>query len=418
MDHAILLVLLSCVFGLLMTWGVGANDLANVMSTTMGSKAVTVRQALVIAVVFELLGALLGGTHVTQTMHNGIIDISSLTHDPQHLIYGMMSVLIAGMIWMNLASYLGLPVSITNAIVGSVVGFGAVVLGMHAVHWRQVGFIALSWVCSPILAGIAAFSLSTSIQTLVFARRDPLTRAMRMMPVYLFFVGLVLTYITVIKGLHHFSIDLSMASNLALATACGLTIMLIGLIPMRRIVARSAQLSRRERFKNTEKMFAGLMALTACAMVFAHGSNDVAVAIGPITVIVTMALHDGAIVHSPWFPGWVILLGATGVVLGLIFQGRKVIETVGSGITNLTPSRAFAATIAAATTVVVSTSTGVPVSATQTLVGAVLGVGLARGIGALNLVVIRNIFMSWIITLPVASLLTILVYHIIIYFTG
>ena len=171
-----------------------------------------------------------------------------------------------------------------------------------------------------------------------------------------------------------------------------------------------------------ERYFAVLMAMTACAMVFAHGSNDVALAVGPLSIVHSLVMHSRQamemVLESNNYPAWIIFLGCIGVITGLLMYGRKVIETVGSSITALTPSRAFAATLSAATTVVVATSTGIPVSATQTLVGAVLGVGLARGIGALNLIVIRNIFTSWILTLPAASLLTIIAYKILHYLLG
>lgn len=408
-------IVLACLLGFLMTWGVGANDLANVMSTTMGSKAISVRTAMIIAVIFEFAGAYFGGGHVTETMRNGIIDISALADHQQILMDGMLAVLLAGTVWMNLASYLGLPVSITNAIVGSVIGFGAVVLGVHAIHWEQVTYIAISWISSPALAGVFAYLLFRSIQRLILVRKDPVKWAKRFMPFYLFLVGLILSFITIIKGLNHFDINLDLDQQFFVGSCSGIIVIILGMIVINRIPERVTheKNSRRRSFVIVERMFAVLMALTACAMVFAHGSNDVAVAIGPISVVVSAIENGGALFHASKYAAWITLLGCTGVVTGLFMYGRKVIETVGSGITALTPSRAFCATIAAATAVVVSTSTGIPVSATQTLVGAVLGVGLARGIGALNLVVIRNIFTSWIITIPVASLLTIIFYHLI-----
>ncbi len=395
-----------------MTWGVGANDLANIMSTTMGSKAITVRQAMVIAVIFEFAGAYFGGSGVTDTLRNGIINTGALSNNPKILADGMLALLVAGMTWMGLASYLGMPVSITNAIVGSMVGFGLVVLGPSAIHWKTVTYIAISWISSPMLAGVLAYLLMTSIHVFIFARRKPIKHARRLMPLYLFLVGLILSFITVLKGLRHFGIEITLTTEIILTAGSGLLIMVLGYIPIRRIAEEAVGVPRRKRFEYVERMFALLMALTACAMVFAHGANDVSIAVGPMTVVITLARGNGASLLTDNYPGWIVFLGCTGVITGMLMYGRKVIETVGSGITALTPSRAFAATLAAATAVVVSTSTGIPVSATQTLVGGVLGVGLARGIGALNMIVIRNIFMSWIITIPVASLLTIGYYHL------
>lgn len=401
----------------LMTWGVGANDLANVMSTTMGSKAVTVRQAMLIAILFEFAGAFLGGNGVTETMRDGIIDASLLSNEPLIMIEGMLGVLLACTVWMNLASYLGVPVSITNALVGSMVGFGAIVLGPDSIHWNQVGRIAISWVTSPVIAGITAYILFISIQQTIFVQKNPLAKAKLYIPVYLFLIGSILSFITVFKGLNHFNIHLNLKQDLAVTLTTSILITLIGMIFIKRI-PEHAKIRRRERFIQVEKYFAILMAMTACAMAFAHGSNDVALAVGPLTIVHSLAVHSHQAFNANNYPSWIILLGCTGVITGLLMYGRKVIETVGSSITALTPSRAFAATLAAATTVVVSTSTGIPVSATQTLVGAVLGVGLARGIGALNLIVIRNIFMSWVLTLPVASILTIIAYKLLHAFLG
>ena len=396
----------------LMNWGVGANDLANVMSTTMGSKAITVRQAIIIAVVFEFAGAFLGGSGVTETMRSGIIDTSQFSDNPLMLIEGMLGVLLACTIWMNLASYLGVPVSITNALVGSMVGFGGIVLGPQSIHWKHVYYIAISWFTSPFLAGITAYLLFSTIQQSIFIKADPLAKAKQYMPIYLFLVGTILSFITIFKGLHHFHIELNLKQSLGVTLATSAFITIIGLIFIHRI-PDTPKIRRHDRFIQVEKYFAVLMALTACAMVFAHGSNDVALAVGPLSIIYSFITHPGQPLDASNYPAWTILLGCVGVVLGFLVYGRKVIETVGSSITALTPSRAFAATLAAATTVVIANSTGIPVSATQTLVGAVLGVGLARGIGALNLVVIRNIFTSWILTLPVSSLLTILSYKLL-----
>tara|TARA_Y100000588_G_C14258836_1_gene926686 strand:+ start:1515 stop:2768 length:1254 start_codon:yes stop_codon:yes gene_type:complete len=417
MDFTHVYLISALILCFLMTWGVGANDLANVMSTTMGSKAVTARQAMFIAIIFEFAGAFLGGTGVTETMRDGIINTSELSGSPEIMIEGMLSVLLACTIWMNLASYLGLPVSITNALVGSMVGFGGVVLGSSAIHWEQVSHIAIGWVTSPLIAGTTAYALFMSIQQTIFIRKKPLDKAKRFIPVYLFLIGSVLSFITVFKGLNHFDIKLNLLQDLTVTLITSILLTFVGMTFIKRIPEKK-QLKRRDHFIQIEKYFAVLMALTACAMVFAHGANDVSLAVGPLTIIHSLVLDASQPFEANDYPSWIILLGTIGVITGLLMYGRKVIETVGSSITALTPSRAFAATLAAATTVVVATSIGIPVSATQTLVGAVLGVGLARGIGALNLHVIRNIFTSWILTLPAASILTIISYKLIHHMLG
>ncbi len=417
MEHSLLYIIPAILLCFLMTWGVGANDLANVMSTTMGSKAITVKQAIIIAIIFELAGAFLGGTGVTETMRDGIINTTELNNHPQVLVEGMLCVLFACTVWMNLASYIGVPVSITNALVGSMVGFGGVVLGPDAIYWDQVSHIAIGWVTSPLIAGITGYALFTTIQQTIFVRVNPLEKAKIYIPFYLFLVGCILSFITVFKGLHHFDLQLSFKQNVLVMLGSSVIFTTLGMIAIRRI-AEPENMKRRECFIQIERYFAVLMAMTACAMVFAHGSNDVALAASPLTLVYTLIYDTTYHFSGETYPSWIILFACTGVILGFLFYGRKVIETVGSSITALTPSRAFAATLAAATTVVVATSSGIPVSATQTLVGAVLGVGLARGIGALNLIVIRNIFTSWVITLPAASLLTVISYkslHFFIY---
>lgn len=411
MDHGIIFVLSACCIGLWMTWGVGANDLANIMSTAMGSKAISVRQAMVIAIIFEVTGAFLGGSEVSNTIKTGIINVNQFADQPELLIYGMLSVLLAGALWMTIASYLGMPVSITNAIVGALVGVGAIMLGVHAIHWQTVGYIAISWISSPTIAGVIAYLLFISIRRSILGADNPFVAAKKYIPIYLFLVALVLAMITTMKAVHHFHLRLGLIKMTGILTATIIVVMIVGLVSMRNAFS-TMHIRRHMQFVYIEGMFSVLMALTACAMVFAHGSNDVAIAVGPIAGVISL-VNTGNVHQDGMLLNGIMLFGCFGVVLGLFMYGRKVIETVGSAITTLTPSRAFAATLAAASTVVVSTSTGIPVSATQTLVGAVFGVGLARGIDALNLTVIRNIFMSWIITIPVAAGLATLFFYLL-----
>ncbi len=395
-----------------MTCGVGANDLANVMSPSMSSKAINVRQAIFIAIIFEFAGAFFGGANVTHTIRTGIINTNLLENTPEILIYGMLAVLSAGAFWMLFASYLGLPVSITNAIVGAIVGFGSVVLGVNAIHWNKVAMIAISWISSPLIAGFDAYNLFRTIQVWILARKSPSEMLKRYIPFYLFLVGMVLSYMIIVKGLKHYGLELNFLYSLELAIAFGIVITMIGLYVVRRIEIDEGTMRRRH-FDYIERVFALLAGLTACAMVFAHGSNDISIAVGPVAVVVRLVNNVSSMGHLNGYPFCITFMGCSGVVFGLFVYGRKVIETVGSGITALTPSRPFAAPLAPASPVIVSTGAGIPVSATQTLVGAVLGVGLARGIGALNIRVIRNILLSWIITLPAASLLTIIFFRLI-----
>lgn len=409
-DYTTVYTLLACAIGLWMTWGIGANDLANIMSTAMGSRAISVRQAMFIAIVFEIAGAFLGGNEVSETIRGGIIDSNAIASS-QLFIFAMLSVLIAGAVWITLASFLGMPVSITNAIVGALVGVGAIMLGIHAIHWQKVGYIAISWISSPTIAGVIGFLLFNSIRRFILGADNPLHAAKLYVPIYLCLVGIILAMMTTLKGLNHFHIQLNFMQKMWVVLGTATVVVILGLFAMKQLGIRT-KLNRHTQFVYIEGMFSVLMAFTACAMVFAHGSNDVAIAVGPVAGVLSL-VHKDTFMHGHWMLSSIMLFGCLGVILGLFMYGRKVIETVGTAITILTPSRAFAATLAAASTVVVSTGTGIPVSATQTLVGAVFGVGLARGIDALNLNVIRNIFMSWIVTIPAAAGLATLFFYVL-----
>jgi len=402
---------MAVVFGLFMAWGIGANDVANAMGTSVGSGALTFKQAVMIAAVFELAGAVLAGGEVTKTIRKGIIDVSSLGSTPELLVYGMLASLLAAGIWLLVATRMGWPVSTTHSIVGAIVGFGAVGIGMEAVMWGKVGTIAMSWVTSPLLAGTIAFFLFRSIQVLIINTDNPLEKAKKYVPFYIFIVGFVISMVTMLKGLKHVGINLSFNENIGIAFAVGIAIMGIGTLMIRRLKFDS-EANRTFNFSNMEKIFGVLMIFTAIAIAFAHGSNDVANAIGPVAAVVAIvqaaAQGVGEIAAKSATPIWILMLGGAGIVLGLATYGHKVIATVGSGITELTPSRGFAATLGAAVTIVLASGTGLPISTTHTLVGGVLGVGLARGIGALNGDVIKTIFMSWIITLPAGAVLSIL----------
>ncbi len=406
-QHGEIFIILACLFGFFMAWGVGANDVANAMGTSVGSRAITIKQAIIIAVIFEFLGAWLAGGEVTATIRGGIIDPELLDADPQFLVYGMLSALLAAAIWLLIASAKGWPVSTTHSIVGAIVGFGAVGLGMEAVAWGKVGQIASSWLISPLLAGTFAFVLFKSLQYLIFEARDPFASAKRYVPLYVFLVGFIVAMVTFTKGLKHVGLDLGFGESLLLSLVIGLLVMGAGIL-MERRVKYERRANDQFGYGNVERVFGVLMIFTACAMAFAHGSNDVANAVGPLAAVISVVRSDGVIDAAALVPWWVLVLGGGGIVAGLVTYGHKVIATVGSGITELTPSRGFAATLAAATTVVLASGTGLPISTTHTLVGAVLGVGLARGMAALNLRVIGTIVMSWLITLPAGAGLAIL----------
>ncbi len=412
MEYGTIFIILACLFGFFMAWGVGANDVANAMGTSVGSGAITVKQAIIIATIFEFAGAFLAGGQVTSTIRKGILDTTMLAGTPEILVYGMLASLLAAGIWLMVASRFGWPVSTTHSIVGAIVGFAAVGVGMDIVKWGKIGTIVSSWVVSPLMAGSIAYALFYSVQRLILDTAEPLKQAKKYVPYYIFLVGFMISLVTLYKGLKHVGLDLS-------ATECYLSAAIVGGISM--LIGKyyigkmdfDPDADRDFHFTNVEKIFAILMVFTACAMAFAHGSNDVANAIGPLAAVISIVENSGEVGQKSSLPIWVLILGGGGIVIGLVTYGHKVIATIGSNITKLTPSSGFAATLAAATTVVLASRTGLPISTTHTLVGAVLGVGLARGIAALNLNVIRTIFMSWVVTLPAGAILSIIIFFIL-----
>ncbi len=413
-DYGTVLLIMACVFGLFMAWGVGANDVANAMGTSVGSKALTIKQAIIIAMIFEFLGAYLAGGEVTSTIRKGIIDPSVMGESPELLVYGMMSALLAAGTWLLVASLLGWPVSTTHSIVGAIVGFAAVGISVDAVAWGKVGKIVASWVVSPLLAGTISFGLFRSVQKLILNTEDPFKNAKKYIPFYMFAVGFLMAMVTILKGLKHVFKDsgftLSFVESAGVAAVIGVVVSIVGVYLLKRV--KEAPVSPGgNRFASVERVFAVLMVFTACAMAFAHGSNDVANAVGPLAAVYGI-IKTGTVTANTAMPSWILLLGGVGIVIGLATYGWKVIATVGKKITELTPSRGFAAELGAAGTVVLASGIGLPISTTHTLVGAVLGVGLARGIGALNLRVIGTIFMSWIITLPAGAGLAIIFFFL------
>jgi len=410
MEAEIVYIVLAAVFGIFMAWGIGANDVANAMATSVGSKALTIKQAILVAAIFEFLGAVLAGGEVTDTVRKGIVDTDLLAGSPELLVYGMLAALLAAGTWLFIASRNGWPVSTTHSIVGAIVGFAAVGIGVDAVQWGKVGEIVMSWVISPLTAGFIAFLIYQSVQRLILRQDDPLAKAKLYVPVYMFFAAFTITLVTILKGLKHIGLNISLMDSYFLATAIAVGIALIGALAIRRIES-DKKAEKHQHFYTVERVFGILMVVTACGMAFAHGSNDVANAIGPLAAVISIA-QNGVITAKSTLPIWVLMLGGGGIVIGLATYGRHVIATVGKKITQLTPSRGFAAELAAATTIVIASGTGMPISTTHTLVGAVLGVGLARGIEAIDLRVVARILVSWVVTIPAGALLAIVFFYI------
>ena len=413
LENAQVLLILACCFGFFMAWGIGANDVANAMGTSVGARALTMKQAVLVACVFEFAGAYLAGGEVTSTIRKGIIDSGVVASNPDLLVFGMMSALLSAGTWLLIASYFGWPVSTTHSIVGAIVGFAAIGIGFDVVEWPKVGSIAASWVVSPLLAGTIAFILFQSVRKLILESSDPFKNAKKYVPLYMFLAAFVISMVTFVKGLKHVGLSFSTQESLALSFIFAIVISLIGAWLLRTIDNQEKERNGTI-FNGIERIFAVLMVFTACAMAFAHGSNDVANAIGPLAAIVSVIQSGGEVAAKSIVPAWVLFLGASGIVVGLSMLGYRVMMTVGRSITELTPSRGFAAELAAAGTVVVASGTGLPISTTHTLVGAVLGVGIARGgLEALNLKLVSKIILSWLVTLPVGAILSIIFFYMI-----
>lgn len=409
-DYGFMLLLLTVAFGFFMAWGVGANDVANAMGTSVGAKAITIKQAIIIAMVFEFAGAYLAGGEVTSTIRRGIVDPELLADQPDLLVYGMMAALLAAAIWLLVATTFGWPVSTTHSIVGAIVGFASVGISMEAVNWSKVGEIASSWVVSPLMAGTISFLLYMSVRKFVFNQADPFIAAKRVVPVYIFMVGYTISMVTMVKGLKHVGLDMSFQESALYSLFVALAVAAIGIVAMARI--RRVVVSETHDVINIERLFGVLMVFTACSMAFAHGSNDVANAIGPVAAVNSIIAAGGDVAQKASMPSWILLLGGAGIVAGLALYGYRVIRTIGTHITELTPSSGFAAELAAASTVVIASGYSLPVSTTHTLVGGVLGVGLARGLAALNLRVVGTIIASWLVTLPAGGILAIIFFYL------
>ncbi len=404
-------LIMAIIFGFYMAWGIGANDVANAMGTSVGSGAITVKQAILIAAIFEFAGAFIAGGQVTKTIRKGIIDPEAISGSPELLVYGMLAALLAAAIWLMVATSRGWPVSTTHTIIGAVVGFAWAGIGADAVQWAKIGSIVASWLVSPLIGGSIALLLMLSIRKLILNTDDPFAKAKTWAPLYVFLVGFIVSLVSLFKGLKHLKLDFSGIESFAIAVVFGIAVAFVGKILINKVKV-DEEADKDFHFASVEKVFAPLMIFTACAMAFAHGSNDVANAIGPLAAVVSIVDSGGEVAQKASLPLWVLILGGTGIVIGLSTMGYKVMQTIGTKITELTPTRGYCATLAGAITVVLASKTGLPVSTTQIAVGCVMGVGFARGVGAIDLRVVGGIVMSWLITLPAGGILAALLFFL------
>lgn len=408
-----IIFVLAILAALYTAWGIGANDVANAMGTSVGSGAITFKQAILIAAVFEFAGAVLVGSDVTNTVRKSIVDPLAYEATPDLFIYGMVAALLAAGLWLTLASYLSLPVSTTHSIVGSIIGFGLASKGLGVVDWFTTGKIVASWVTSPLLGGIAAFVTFSLIRRFILDKKDPIRATVRYAPLLFYSAAVIIGMATLFKGLSNLSLDFGFVDAFLISSAIAIPFALLGTWYLRRKDHEQFE-DRQERYQFVEGLFGVLQVVTAASVAFAHGANDVANSIGPLAAVVGV-MNAGGIVTETAVPLWILALGGLGIVVGLATYGWKVIVTIGGRITELTPSRGYSAEIAAALTILTFSRLGVPISTTHTLVGSVIGVGFARGIPALDLRMVGKIFLSWILTLPIAGATAAGIYYGLVY---
>ena len=421
-------IVLTVLLGFYMAWTIGANDVANSMADAVGSNSCTIKQAVIAAGICEFAGAVLVGAHVTDTVRKGIVDPNALISIP-HLTpnqgaalfaLGMMAALLAAAVWLHIATMLGMPVSTTHSIVGAVAGFGIVAAGWSAVHWCTMGQIVASWFISPLFGGIFSFILFKLISKFILGNDRPTRAATRFAPVLFFFTFFIVIAAIIFKGLKNIIAAnkitwLTGPAALGIAVFIGILIALVSKIYLSHRLKKYFKVQLSDQLKQVERVFAPLVFTTSCTVAFAHGANDVANAVGPLAAVVEI-FKNGDVHMKVTVSNWVLMLGGGGIVTGLAMYGYRVMKTVGTKITEITPSRGLAADIAAMTTVLICSRLKLPVSTTHTLVGAIIGVAFARGLGAVNKKTATNIFASWLITVPLAAVLSIIFFLLGRYF--
>ena len=388
------LIVLAIFAGLYMAWSIGSNDVANSMSTAVGAKAINLRQALIIASILNFLGAILVGKHVTDTIKNKIID-SSVISNPDAILLGFLAALLSAALFVTLSTWKELPVSTTHAIVGGVAGFGLIEGGMHAIKWKTIEMVTLSWILSPIAGMIIAFLVFKLIAKFVFSSEDPHRNAEIFGP---FFVGLTI-FIIILSIFMKTRVGAYVKGGIIEYIAFSFIAGMIASIPSYFLIKKI----KGKGYEIVEKIFKRLQIVTSCYVAFSHGANDVANAAAPVMVVIALAWHRVS-------DFYLLALGGLGIAIGIITWGHKVIRTVGSRITSLTNTRGFSIDFGAATVVLTASKLGMPISTSHTVVGAVIGVGLARGLEAIDLSVVKKIVYSWIFTLPATMVTSILIY--------
>ena len=406
MDASFILIA-AVLIGLYSAINIGANDVANAMATSVASGALTIKRAVVVAGVCDVLGAVLVGSHVANTIRKGLIDPLQFSDRQDLFLFGMLAAVLGSALWVNIATYFKLPVSTTHSIIGGVIGFGLVSVGIAGIKWKVVLFVVLSWIISPIFGGIIAFTIFSIIKKFILSSKEPIAQTRKIGPFFAGMVGFILSMAVIYKGLKHLHLDLPLIEALLVSLCVGAGGFLLGSFLLRRYKERAT-----DPYYQVEKMANPLQVLSAGFQAFSHGANDVANAIGPVAAVVAV-VQTQKVEMQVAIPLWLLLLGGVGLAFGVYTWGHRVMETVGEKITSITPTRGFSAEFGTATTVLLCSRLGMPVSTTHVAVGNIIGVGLARGISAINLDVIKRIFSAWIISLPAAGLFSIAIYLIL-----
>lgn len=406
MPHEYYVLTVGYIFGFYMAWNIGANDVANSMASSVGAKAITIRQAIFIAGILNILGAVFIGSHVTNTIRKGIVSTEVLT-DPHLALIGALSALLAAALWVSFATWKSLPVSTTHSIVGAMIGFGIMAGGFSVINWAKLAAVVMSWVISPVFSIIIAFLMFKIIVKLILSQGDTFTRSLKLSP---FFIGV--TFFVVILS---FLFKTPLGKKLALGPYAAFLVasimaILFGLAGM---IALKWFIKRRE--EGAEAIFQRIQVGTACYVALAQGANDVANAIGPLAVIYFL-VKTGSVGAKVPVPVFLLLFGGIGIACGIAMAGHRVMETMGKKITTLSNTRGFCVEFAAATTVLVASKMGLPVSTTHAAVGGVLGVGLARGMEAVNFNIVYKIMLYWVLTVPAAAVTSMAIFKILQFF--
>jgi PiT family inorganic phosphate transporter len=406
MSAEYIILIIGFVFGFYMAWNIGANDVANSMASAVGAKAITIRQAVFIAGILNIVGATFIGSHVTNTIRKGIVSTDVMS-DPHIALAGALAALLAAALWVSFATWRSLPVSTTHSIVGAMIGFGIMAGGVSVINWGKLGAVVLSWVISPVFSLVIAFVMFKVIVKVILSKDAVFQRSISASP---YFIGMAI-FVVILSFLFKtplgkkFSISMPMALVVAFVVAA-----VLGYIG--KVLLRKFLVEKSGNGNGAEEVFRRIQIGTSCYVALAQGANDVANAIGPLAVIYFLA-KTGTIGAKVPVPIFLLIFGGVGIALGIGMAGKRVMETIGTKITTLTNTRGFSVDFAAATTVLLASKMGLPVSTTHAAVGGVLGVGLARGFEAVNFRIIFQIMIYWVLTVPASAITSMIVYKII-----